>query len=308
MKGVTRWRTVLATAALVALPALAVGETAHRQTSMSSTVPDRLTAAKHLREAKQSLDLIMTASLDQQVRPGIVDLKTQFAKLERDYRSGGSSSSMGMGTSGGTSGTSGSTTSTPPSPDAWMSDYKDIDRSLDALIGPSRMRSSPSSPGASDTTGTSGSVTLDPTVKRNLESFRMHMEAFAKAAGYSDTHTSASTTSASGDQLGAWSSGSTAGTSGVTWSGTSGAIGTSGKVSQEPSQSRLSTTTGAEYYLSQIETIVDQALGSPASSAGGTTGTTGSMTPSTVTIDRARLEQIRANVEQVRKLIGGPSH
>jgi hypothetical protein len=312
MGRVTRWSTALATSALMAVTGLARAQatpTTQSGGSMSSTVPDRMTAQRHLREAKQSLDMIKTSSVDQPARTGIVDLKTEFAKLERDYRANGSSGSMGTGTAGSTSGTSGSSTSAPASPETWMSDYKTVQQSLDSLIGPSPSSSSPSSSSAtSGTTGTSGTVTLDPNVRRNLESFRLHMDGFAKAAGYSDTHTSASISPASGYQSGTVSA---TGTSGSTWSGTMATTGTSGLTTQTPSQSRVTAASGAEYYLSQIETIVDQALGTTGSSAGsvtGTSGTTGSMASSTVTIDRAKLEQIRANVEQVRKLMGGQSH
>jgi hypothetical protein len=164
----------------------------------------------------------------------------------------------------------------------WRSAYNEVNTTLTALLSASASTSGSASSSTSGAVGTSGtaaapgSATIDPALRAKLEEFRTRLEAFHTAAGGSAEGSTGSMTSSSS---------------------------TSAPASGD-----------AETHIAAIERILDEASGSSASGAAASTGTSG--TPAsgttgsasagatgTVTLDRAKLEQIRMHLQQLRQSI-----
>jgi hypothetical protein len=295
------WATVTATAALAALPLVASAQTQPPTTQYpAQTQPSTSTASspqQHLDKAREILDSISTTALSGEASTNITQIQTNFTQLERAYKDATG------GTGSGTAGTTGTTT--PSASGSWVVYFNSVTRALDDLDIPksSAYASWETRSGSGTTTGTTGTpttprspVTLEPTVKSQLTDFRKHIENFRMA-----------TAGGGGESSSFWSGSSGSGRATTRHSSATGTAGT-----QSTPSSTASSASGPEYYLNQIESVVNRALGEPATgtsstSTTGTTGTSGTTGASgssdRVTISRAELQQIKMNLEQLRQLV-----
>ena len=179
----------------------------------------------------------------------------------------------------------------------WRSAYNEVNTTLTALLSASASASGSTSSSTSGAVGTSGtaaatgSATLDPALRSKLEEFRTRLEAFHTAAG-----------------------GAAEGSAGSTGSMSSTGSSPAGSTSTGSTSSAPAPASGdAETHIAAIERILDEASGSSASGsaptgtsgtpAGGTTGSASAGATGTVTLDRAKLEQIRTHLQQLRQAI-----
>lgn len=218
----------------------------------------------------------------------------------------------------------------------WRTNYQQVEQTLNSILA-----SSPSSgaatQGAVGTTGStaagsaSAAVSLDPAIRSKLEEFRTHLMEFNAAAGGSGS--ASASYGAAGSSSSSSMTGSAAGTTSGTMAGsTSGSTtgtatgSTSGSMTGQAGATPQQTGTAGSYsmpssseiqsHLDAIDRVLDEALGSSSMTAGGasasaTAGTSGSAsaskesdTKNQVKIDRAKLEQIRQQVQQIRQAIG----
>jgi len=147
----------------------------------------------------------------------------------------------------------------------WRSPYDQVDATLTTLLSSSTSSGAPTSTttgavGTSGSASASGASTLDPAIRGKLEEFRTHLQAFYTSAG--------------GDAAGSASS---------------------------------TASAEAESHIAAIERILDLAgAGSSASgSTGSTTGTPGGTNTSTtsgssVTLTQQQIEQIKMHLQQLR--------
>lgn len=159
----------------------------------------------------------------------------------------------------------------------WRASYDQVNATLTTLLsGSAASSSSSSTQGAVGTTGSasaSGTITLDPAIRTKLEEFRTHLQAFYSAAG--------------GEGSGAPSP---------------SAAGSSSSMSSTGSTSAASAAPSAEAdtHIEAIERILAQASGA----AGATSGTAGTSTPATspssVTLTKEQIDQIRMHLQQLK--------
>jgi hypothetical protein len=195
--------------------------------------------------------------------------------------------------------------------------------------------------GTTGAVGTSGSAQaeIDPAIRNQLMQFRTHLQAFHAAASGSGGAASSATGATSGSMTG-MTSGTTSGTaSSTTTSETSPATTTTGSAQTgTPAGAQTGTQASSqagssevERHIAAIERILNEAAGTAGGSATGsaTTGTTSGTTPGTtsgtatgstsgtagtpstgtagmtaggsVTLDRAKVEEIRRHLEQLRQ-------
>jgi hypothetical protein len=310
----------IATAALIGLPIVASAQTHHPTSQKSKTqpAPQQATSVpnQQLSEARRALNEI-PSSISGEAAQKIAELKTHFDALENAYHSGGKASATRSATAGGD----------------WTTHYTAIDRILTDLLGPSSgaaaTTGTASATGAVGTTGApsatggtaarSGSSALDDTTRAKLVEFRTHLTAFAtggapttpSAKGSSPSYSGPGTSAATGPTAASPAMGTTAGTAASAQSGTSGRTGMTGQMADP------------NYHLDLIVNLVNQALAASSTSTtgtsgtvtgttgtattptgtAGTTGTEASVSGGTVTVDRAKLEQIKQHVEHVKQLL-----
>jgi hypothetical protein len=201
--------------------------------------------------------------------------------------------------------------------DDWRAAYNEVNGTLTALLSGSAGAGTSSS-GTSGSVGTSGSAasgasasgSLDPGIRGKLEEFRTHLQAFHSAAG--------------GDEAGSASSTGAQTSSGTSTSGMSTASGSSSEAETHiaaierilneasgGSGTASSSTTGSPATSTTGSTTGTSSSSTSGTTASGTSGTTG--TPSTssaagsasgaVTLDSAKLQEIRMHLQQLRQSI-----
>lgn len=206
----------------------------------------------------------------------------------------------------------------------WRASYTKLEANLIALIGPDNTDAEATggvSTGTTGTTGTTGATTgtagtsgsaavnLDPAIRGKLVEFRAKLNEFEKAAGGATAGGAAS------------ASGSTAGTAGSMTGSTAGTTGsiagtqTTGAQATQPTTPQMGHDE-AMRHVAAIEAILSGRSGAAGATAGTTTGsatgsTTGAMTgtsgatggPTSLTLDKAQLDQLRTHLTELRRLL-----
>jgi hypothetical protein len=278
-----------------------------------STSPDKSSPQHHLNEAKRVLGGITSNSTQ------IAELRLQFTRLETAWNvkaasaarrgasgathAGGHVSTTGGTTSGTPSATTAGTTGTPEqagatgpatarqtpgSSDTWMTHYQAIDGILDQLLGDTAA-------------GVTASVSVDATTKTKLTEFRRHIDQF---------HTTAMAQSRVGEEDAASASTS----SGITGAMTETTESTASTTPMPPTSTTASTTgttsmtgttgttgtTGAagsdQAAIARLTAQIDELLRGST-----TTGASGAAATGTVCVDRAKLEQLKRDLQALRR-------
>jgi hypothetical protein len=209
------------------------------------------------------------------------------------------------------------TASTAPSgrTDEWMTHYQAIDGLLDRLLGDTSASAGATSPtgttgaraGVSAGANVSANVTLDAATRAKLEDFRRHLEQF---------HATAMSQSRVGEEDAA----SAAAQSGITGSMTPTTPSATTQTppsttTTEPTPTTTPAAASARASASvdnaaiirlsaQIDELLGSASTSSTSSTAGAVGTTGAAgattTPGTVCVDRAKLEQLKRDIQALQ--------
>jgi hypothetical protein len=324
----TRLATALAGIALVSLPVVAGSQSTSRpqpttpqttqqpqtrSTSQQNRSSENNSAQHHLDEAKRVLNSIDADALQGEMRSEVAELRKHFAQLETAWQqkaaSGARASTKAGGHVGGhtgtTTSTAGTTSGTPAAtaagtsgtpeqagatgatttrstttPENWMTHYQAIDDILDRLL--------PASSAAAKTAAGSGQA--------KIAEFRRHIDLF---------HSTAMSQSKMGEEDAA----SAIPQSGVTGSMT-GVAGTSGTVNQPsttdqmttPAPQMRGTSAGAEATaIARLSAQVDDLLsGTAATGTAGTSGTTDATAGGTVCVERAKLEQLKRDIQALQ--------
>ena len=218
--------------------------------------------------------------------------------------------------------------------DDWMRHYRSIDSTLDTLLGSAGAA-------ATGTTGTSGTDAragvsaggdIDASLRSKLTEFRQHLNRFHAAAmsqsGRMGEEDRASANPHSGITGSMTGTAGTSGTSGQATSGTSGQSA-SGTAGQSASSTAGQTTSSAQRTAASASGQVDSAAiarltasidellrssatsgaagtsgtaGATSSTTTGTAGTTGTASAgATVCVDRAKLEQLRRDIQALSR-------
>jgi hypothetical protein len=278
------------------------------QPNRSST--DSTSAQQHLDEAKRALSSVGTVQGDAQRE--LTELRRHFTQLETAWRNkiaslaktgaaptghasghtgtastAGTTSGTAAGTTAGTSGTpeqagaTGPVTSRTPANDNWLTHYQAIDTMLDRLIGETGAR------------GTANTA-FNATTRTKLADFRRHLDLFHAAA-------------MSQARVGEEDAASALAQSGVTGSMT-GTAGTSGTVHQPSTTDQMTTpapqTRGDSITaspdasaLARLSAQIDELLAGSRSEA---VGTSGASAAGTVCVERAKLEQLKRDIQALQ--------
>lgn len=207
----------------------------------------------------------------------------------------------------------------------WPTAYAKVEANLNALIGSQTTDESPApATGTAGAVGTSGTVELDASLKAKLVEFRNHLQQFEQAAGgasaASSTEPGAAPSTAAAPTT-THAPGSAAathtGTQPETQPGTQSAAQTAAQTGAQTA-TETGTQTGtmsreeAMRHIQAIEAILSgQPAASSATGAAGTTGTTGtsgsamtsSASTSPVTLDSAKLQQLRMHLDELKRII-----
>jgi hypothetical protein len=308
--------TALAGLALATLPFLANAQTTptpqqprtgtYASQQKSEAAPG--TAQAHLEQAKRALDGINASSLKGDARTQFTELRQHFAQLETAWRAkaaagartsaapssheGGHTATTGGTTSGTTAGTTAGTSGTPeqvgatgptgrqartgtmgnaPGNDAIMTHYNAIAALLDRLA--------PSATTAAD-------ANVDAATRQKLAEFRRHLDQF-HAAAMSQSGGAGASASSSYPSAATEASGTVA-------AGTASPTPTAAQTTPAPA-------TGLnDAAIARITAQIDELL-SAGKSANETVGTSGAVAAAgTVCVDRAKLEQLRIDLQGLR--------
>ena len=201
------------------------------------------------------------------------------------------------------------------SADAWMTHYQAIDGILDQLLGDTAAASTGAAVSAGATAGTTGvgvsaSANIDASTKTKLTEFRRHIDLFHAAAiaqsrmGEEDAASASATSGITGSMT--ETTASTASTTPMPPASTTttGAVGTTGSATSA-SGSAAASANPDQAAIARLTAQIDELLrGSSTTSASGTaTSTTTSATPATgtVCVDRAKLEQLKRDLQALRR-------
>lgn len=276
MSAVERWTLALAIAMLVALPAIgsAQPDVSEQQTGGRPAAKAEQSAAKqHLNAARKDLSLLAGAQVGPDASTKIAAVQNHFLTIERDYMAG---------------------------KDTWAAELTNLERALADLIGADL----PSVTAPAEPVGTSGAG-LDPTVRKRLESFRTHMKAFAAAASTAPPAPPppppATAAPPSPTTIPASPPGTTATMTSKPDPAAPANTQTEIKHTMPPHvMLTIDDLNALNDQLAKLERLVDQALGiSPAGAPTGAPGTTGE----TLTVDRAKLQEMQAAIEQITAIL-----
>jgi hypothetical protein len=307
--------TAIAALAVASLPFVARAQSSSTPQqpwpATSAARPSAASPQSHLDQAKRALDSINASSLKGEARTQFAELKEHFAQLETAWRTktaadarkgatpsshagghtaptGGMTSGTAAATAAGTSGTpeqvgaTGPTTRQTPTRTGTMGNSSDSDAVMTHYTALSAVldRLSAQNPN------------VDASAQRQLGEFRKHLSEFhtlamSQSAGRgAASNASPSYPSAASEASGAVASGAAASAA------TTGAIQTPDPAASSPSASDAA--------IARLTAQIDELLaaGKPAS---GTVGTSGSLVAAgTVCVDRAKLEQLRIDLQALR--------
>ena len=195
------WTSALATAALIALPAISGAQTPQAEptppepqpqqsTTLSTPTQQNTSAAEHLRLAKEALAAVDVSSVPARAKSQMTELRRHISSLERSVGAGDNASATGAAgrSSGANKARSGA---------SWANDVAAIDRIITQLAGDASTTGA-TEPGAVGTSGSkskeSTAVTLDENTRNQLLEVRKHVTEFAAAmSGTSSQQPSAAT-------------------------------------------------------------------------------------------------------------------
>lgn len=330
----TKWTTTMAALAVAALPALLDAQQSYprtqRETRQPAATRDTNSPEYHLGEARRVLNGITVRQTP------ILELKRHFVQLERAYlasaasttgsegRKKGQTSGAGTGTTSGTTGTATPTTPQTGKPTTrtpgygtadrtdWMTHYQAISESLKTLMA------------SGDASGIAG----DAATRTRLTEFRTHLDQFHTMAmekrgnrpGEEDAASASAASGITGAMTGTSGSTETSGSTGTagTTSTTAGTAGSApvtfpgANLQTERPGTMFGTQQADSATIARITATLDEMLRGSAStsiSAGttpqatpGATGTSGTAAAATgtVCVDRAKLEQLRRDIDALR--------
>jgi hypothetical protein len=295
---------------------------------------DKSSPQHHLNEAKRVLSGITSSA------PQIAELRRHFAQLEAAWNvkaassakmgasgsthAGGHTTSTAGTTSGTPSATTAGTTGTPEqagatgtqpsrqtprsgSGEAWMTHYQAIDGVLDQLLGDTAAAVSTGagvSVGATAGTtgvGVSAAASIDASTKTKLTDFRRHIDLFHAAAmalsrvGEEDAASASPSSGITGSMT--ETTASTASTTPMPPATTTatGAVGTTGSATANPDQAAIARLTV------QIDELLRGTSTTSTSGTATTTSPSGTPVTGTVCVDRAKLEQLKRDIQALRR-------
>jgi hypothetical protein len=166
-------------------------------------------------------------------------------------------------------------------PTNWSAAYAKVEANVTSLIGPKGATDEPAPrTGTEGAVGTTGPVTLNPELKAKLVEFRGHLERFEEAAGGARTDDAQP---AAAPASGAPAAAAPAAAAPAT--------------AEPPAHASTMSRDEAMQHIQAIETL----LGGNAS-APGTPGAAPSTSP--VTLDAAKVEQLRSHIAELKRIIG----
>jgi hypothetical protein len=270
-------RTV-AIGAIVALPTLVLAQTPRTQAAAHPNP-----AAEHLAAARSALNKVLNApAQNPDAFKKLAELKTQYIALERA-----------------------ASTASPE----WATHYTAIDRLIGELIGAPPASGEPGAVGTSGRAGASPSPALDPGIVANLQDFRTHMAAFSAAmsavAPGRAASAPATSVQAAAPPTSTPPSSAPPTTPPAAAPATAPPPAATPPSSTPPASAASSTATAAASapssdasvlaQLEEVTALVDKALAANAQTTAGP-----------ISIDRATLEQIKAQLEQIKERVRKP--
>ena len=207
----------------------------------------------------------------------------------------------------------------------WRASYAKVQANLNALVGDQRADESPAptaapTPGAAGAVGTSGTTTVDPTIRAKLVEFRTHLMDFEKAAGGGATASASPTASPAASPATAEPAAAAQPSTPATAASTPAAqpteptpsptpatpaepspVGTSGRTSTPTPTGTTGTTTPSTPPAAATPSAGDQAMQSEAMTH--IEAIEAVLNGGANSLDRAQVEQIRKELAALRKAI-----
>jgi hypothetical protein len=297
-----RLTTAVAAAAIIGMPLLSSAQDPQQQRQQHEQQheqrTDEMKPKHHLEKAKQSLDQIQLQQLEGEARQHVQQIQNNFRQLEQTWQQ--HEQRRGERPEG-TTGVTEQQRQERERPETerqdqeWMRHYQQIAQSLNQLLGPDPTAR------PDETVGTAGEreretltdVELDANTRMRLQEFRTHLNNFYRTAQgmpIEQRHERREEHP------------------------TTGATGTTGITTPERYQDHREVTRvedqrvdpeSPEYHLDRLQNLVREAMQDTTGIRHDErpVGTTGEPTPGTVTVDRAKLEQMQQHIEQLRRLI-----
>jgi hypothetical protein len=178
---------------------------------------------------------------------------------------------------------------------SWRAAYDKVEANLNALIGERTDAPAAAAAGTPGAVGTSGAVTIDPTIRAKLVEFRTHLAEFEKAAS------GGSAPARSSLEPAADASPAPAATTGSPATTPAPAATTGAQPEPQPPAAPAAATdskqaghSDALRHIEAIEAILSGQSGAAASPAGAA---------ASPTLDRAQIEQIRTHLTELRRAL-----